>query len=159
PSSSACHLPLSLAWSSLPSPAGATPAISRMPSPHANRVFMRPVLNEAGCQPAGVGNRAGWRPAAVVFAGDSPGVQGHLTRPVALPRSRGTARLQPRRAIPPDTNVGPCGAKAMSDPLPRTVARELQFDNGPAIGISNRWLKGQYCSILTPAGIVGCGIY
>ena len=22
----------------------------------------------------------------------------------------------------------------MSDPLPRTVARELQFDNGPAIG-------------------------
>src|SRR5262249_24244991 len=27
------------------------------------------------------------------------------------------------------------------------------------IGISNRWQKGQYCSILTPAGIVGCGIY
>jgi catechol 2,3-dioxygenase-like lactoylglutathione lyase family enzyme/uncharacterized protein YunC (DUF1805 family) len=47
----------------------------------------------------------------------------------------------------------------MTDPLPRTVARELQFANGRALGISNRWLKGQYCSILTPAGIVGCGIY
>jgi catechol 2,3-dioxygenase-like lactoylglutathione lyase family enzyme/uncharacterized protein YunC (DUF1805 family) len=47
----------------------------------------------------------------------------------------------------------------MPDTLPRTVHRELQFDNGRAIGISNRWEKGQYCSILTPAGIVGCGIY
>src|SRR5436190_3157154 len=47
----------------------------------------------------------------------------------------------------------------MSDPIPRTVARELHFEHGSAIGISNRWLKGQYCSILTPAGIVGCGIY
>jgi catechol 2,3-dioxygenase-like lactoylglutathione lyase family enzyme/uncharacterized protein YunC (DUF1805 family) len=47
----------------------------------------------------------------------------------------------------------------MTDPLPRTVARELQFNHGPAIGISNRWHKGQYCTILTPAGIVGCGIY
>lgn len=47
----------------------------------------------------------------------------------------------------------------MSDPLPRTTHRELQFENGRAIGISNRWEKGQYCSILTPAGIVGCGIY
>jgi len=28
-----------------------------------------------------------------------------------------------------------------------------------AIGISNRWDRGQYCSILTRAGIVGCGIY
>ena len=35
----------------------------------------------------------------------------------------------------------------------------MQFDNGVAIGISNRWHKGQYCSILTKAGIVGCGIY
>ncbi len=43
--------------------------------------------------------------------------------------------------------------------LPRTTQRTLQFENGPAIGISNRWEKGQYCSILTPAGIVGCGIY
>lgn len=47
----------------------------------------------------------------------------------------------------------------MPDTLPRTVHRELQFENGHAIGISNRWERGQYCSILTPAGIVGCGIY
>src|SRR5712692_7799950 len=47
----------------------------------------------------------------------------------------------------------------MSEARPRTVHRELQFTNGQAIGISNRWDKGQYCSILTPAGIVGCGIY
>lgn len=47
----------------------------------------------------------------------------------------------------------------MSERLPRTVSRELEFDNGTAIGISNRWVAGQYCSILTPAGIVGCGIY
>src|SRR5438128_2258394 len=47
----------------------------------------------------------------------------------------------------------------MAELLPRTVHRELQFEHGRAIGISNRWEKGQYCSILTPAGIVGCGIY
>jgi len=47
----------------------------------------------------------------------------------------------------------------MSDALPRTVSRELQFDNGTAVGISNRWVGGQYCSILTAVGIVGCGIY
>jgi catechol 2,3-dioxygenase-like lactoylglutathione lyase family enzyme/uncharacterized protein YunC (DUF1805 family) len=47
----------------------------------------------------------------------------------------------------------------MTETIPRTVARELQFEHGQAIGISNRWQKGQYCSILTPAGIVGCGIY
>jgi catechol 2,3-dioxygenase-like lactoylglutathione lyase family enzyme/uncharacterized protein YunC (DUF1805 family) len=47
----------------------------------------------------------------------------------------------------------------MADQLPRTVHRELQFEHGRAIGISNRWQKGQYCSILTPAGLVGCGIY
>lgn len=43
--------------------------------------------------------------------------------------------------------------------IPRTDTRELRFQNGRAIGISNRWHKGQYCSILTEAGIVGCGIY
>lgn len=42
---------------------------------------------------------------------------------------------------------------------PQVTSRELQFENGTAIGISNRWLRGQYCSILTPVGIVGCGIY
>src|SRR6266852_4483363 len=47
----------------------------------------------------------------------------------------------------------------MSDPLPRTIARPIQFENGCAIGISNRWQKGQYCTILTEAGLVGCGIY
>jgi uncharacterized protein YunC (DUF1805 family) len=47
----------------------------------------------------------------------------------------------------------------MTDILPRSVNRELQFENGTAIGISNRWEKGQYCTILTTAGIVGCGIY
>jgi uncharacterized protein YunC (DUF1805 family) len=47
----------------------------------------------------------------------------------------------------------------MSDSLPRTTNRPLRFANGTAIGISNRWEKGQYCSILTRKGIVGCGIY
>jgi uncharacterized protein YunC (DUF1805 family) len=47
----------------------------------------------------------------------------------------------------------------MSDPLPRTIARPMQFKNGCAVGISNRWRKGQYCVILTEAGLVGCGIY
>src|SRR5262245_26528816 len=47
----------------------------------------------------------------------------------------------------------------MNDQLPRTVQRPMNFENGQAIGISNRWEKGQYCSILTKAGIVGCGIY
>src|SRR6267378_1214273 len=47
----------------------------------------------------------------------------------------------------------------MSDSLPRTISRPLSFKNGSAIGISNRWHKGQYCTILTEAGLVGCGIY
>src|SRR5438128_6805134 len=47
----------------------------------------------------------------------------------------------------------------MADQIPRTVSRELQFAHGKALGISNRWQGGQYCSILTAAGIVGCGIY
>jgi len=47
----------------------------------------------------------------------------------------------------------------MSDELPRSVVRELSFAGGVALGISNRWEGGQYCSILTAAGIVGCGIY
>ncbi len=44
-------------------------------------------------------------------------------------------------------------------PLPACIHRPLQFQNGCAIGISNRWRNGQYCAILTGAGIVGCGIY
>jgi len=47
----------------------------------------------------------------------------------------------------------------MSDPLPRSISRPMQFKNGCAVGISNRWHKGQYCMILTEAGLVGCGIY
>jgi uncharacterized protein YunC (DUF1805 family) len=47
----------------------------------------------------------------------------------------------------------------MSDQLPRTTSREMQFAGGTAIGMSHRWVGGQYCSILTAAGIVGCGIY
>ena len=47
----------------------------------------------------------------------------------------------------------------MQNALPRTTSRPLQFRNGCAIGMSNRWLKGQYCTILTEAGLVGCGIY
>jgi uncharacterized protein YunC (DUF1805 family) len=47
----------------------------------------------------------------------------------------------------------------MSEELPRTVSRPMEFEGGSAIGISNRWEGGQYCSILTRAGIVGCGIY
>ena len=42
--------------------------------------------------------------------------------------------------------------------LPRSVQRPLQFTHGEALGISNRWDKGQYCAIITKAGIVGCGI-
>jgi uncharacterized protein YunC (DUF1805 family) len=47
----------------------------------------------------------------------------------------------------------------VSEQLPRTTSRTLQFENGTAIGISNRWERGQYCSIITRLGIVGCGIY
>lgn len=47
----------------------------------------------------------------------------------------------------------------MSDELPRSSRRTLTFENGEAIGMSHRWEQGQYCSILTKAGIVGCGIY
>ncbi len=51
------------------------------------------------------------------------------------------------------------GPISSGDAIPRTVSRELKFANGTAIGVSNRWNQGQYCSILTEAGIVGCGIY
>ena len=47
----------------------------------------------------------------------------------------------------------------MNDPLPRTISRPIQFKNGCAIGLSNRWRNGQYCTILTEVGLVGCGIY
>jgi uncharacterized protein YunC (DUF1805 family) len=47
----------------------------------------------------------------------------------------------------------------VADSLPRSIARPMQFRNGVALGISNRWRNGQYCVILTEAGLVGCGIY
>jgi uncharacterized protein YunC (DUF1805 family) len=47
----------------------------------------------------------------------------------------------------------------MSITPPSTSSRELHFNNGTALGISNRWHRGQYCSIITSVGIVGCGIY
>lgn len=47
----------------------------------------------------------------------------------------------------------------MAEVVPRSTQRQLQFEHGTAIGFSHRWHKGQYCSILTAAGIVGCGIY
>ena len=47
----------------------------------------------------------------------------------------------------------------MSESLPRSVTYAMPFKNGSAIGISNRWHQGQYCVILTEAGLVGCGIY
>ena len=43
----------------------------------------------------------------------------------------------------------------MSIEIPSTTNRKLKFDHGEAIGMSQRWQKGQYCSILTQAGIVG----
>lgn len=45
------------------------------------------------------------------------------------------------------------------DQLPTHTTREIEFSNGTAIGVSNRWDGGQYCSIMTRAGVVGCGIY
>lgn len=47
----------------------------------------------------------------------------------------------------------------MQSSLPSHTVRELAFDHGRAIGVSNKWVGGQYCSILTAAGIVGCGVY
>lgn len=47
----------------------------------------------------------------------------------------------------------------MSSDLPSSIQRELTFENGVAIGTSQRWQGGQYCSIITRYGIVGCGIY
>jgi uncharacterized protein YunC (DUF1805 family) len=47
----------------------------------------------------------------------------------------------------------------MSNNLPRIDQREMQFANGVAIGLSQKWTAGQCCAIQTAAGIVGCGIY
>ena len=47
----------------------------------------------------------------------------------------------------------------MTSTIPTADRRELTFDNGIAIGTSQKWNGGQYCSIITAYGIVGCGIY
>jgi uncharacterized protein YunC (DUF1805 family) len=47
----------------------------------------------------------------------------------------------------------------MVEGLPRSIAKPMQFQNGVALGVSNRWRNGQYCVIMTEAGLVGCGIY
>lgn len=47
----------------------------------------------------------------------------------------------------------------MTEKLPRVTQREMQFQGGTAIGMSQRWIGGQCCAIQTAAGIVGCGIY
>ena len=47
----------------------------------------------------------------------------------------------------------------MDEQLPRASQRTIQFEHGTGIGLSHRWHNGQYCSILTRAGVVGCGIY
>ena len=46
-----------------------------------------------------------------------------------------------------------------SPKLPQANRETMEFENGTAIGTSQLWDGGQYCSILTKAGIVGCGIY
>ena len=42
---------------------------------------------------------------------------------------------------------------------PQSVSRILRFENGDAIGTSDVWANGQYCKILTAAGLVGCAIF
>ena len=43
--------------------------------------------------------------------------------------------------------------------LPIADRKPMRFENGTAIGTAQRWVGGQYCSIITEVGIVGCGIY
>src|SRR4051794_18905287 len=54
---------------------------------------------------------------------------------------------------------GNADSKEIRTMLPLHTTREMNFDHGAALGISNKWERGQYCSILTAVGIVGCGIY
>lgn len=42
---------------------------------------------------------------------------------------------------------------------PQSTVRTMQFGKGVALGSSQRWEGGQFCSILTGRGLVGCGIY
>lgn len=47
----------------------------------------------------------------------------------------------------------------MDNSLPQANREVMQFKAGSAIGTAQRWGDGQYCSIITAHGIVGCGIY
>lgn len=58
-----------------------------------------------------------------------------------------------------DDSREPDALSAPGTELPTSEQKCMQFENGEAIGMSHRWEGGQYCSILTKAGIVGCGIY
>jgi uncharacterized protein YunC (DUF1805 family) len=43
--------------------------------------------------------------------------------------------------------------------VPTSSTRVLHFRNGVAIGTSDKWAYGEYCKILTTAGMVGCAIF
>ncbi|MFO0902767.1 MAG: YunC family protein [Pirellulales bacterium] len=43
--------------------------------------------------------------------------------------------------------------------LPLAEHRVMQFPGGAAVGCSYRWAGGQYCSINTHRGVLGCGIF
>lgn len=43
--------------------------------------------------------------------------------------------------------------------LPFVEHRVVETPAGRAVGCSYRWKGGQYCSINTPVGVVGCGIF
>lgn len=47
----------------------------------------------------------------------------------------------------------------MTDELPKSTSRAMRFANGTAVGTSDEWEHGQYCTILTKAGMVGCAIF
>ena len=47
----------------------------------------------------------------------------------------------------------------MPNALPQSTQCSMEFQNGVALGVSNLWVNGQYCTIFTPFGLVGCGIY
>jgi hypothetical protein len=40
-----------------------------------------------------------------------------------------------------------------------STSRILSTSLGDVVGVSNKWVGGQYCSIFTESGLVGCGIY
>jgi uncharacterized protein YunC (DUF1805 family) len=63
------------------------------------------------------------------------------------------------RSLKPQASSLAPQSSPMPTDLPRSTQRPMQFAGGTAIGSSHRWDGGQYCSILTRAGIVGCGIY